>query len=232
MDIKTKKVIPKKTAKKVLRKIAVKKTAKTLSCKVSGDRKLKLQKEVLSEVAVGIILLLAIAVGIIFWIQDRKIESSFKANGVETKIPAKKPIEKSNSANDVIPTVNADNQLDALNQQSTSVVIGDNNESCVPRLYAGDATLHGTYAMTTIPGSTKKEWLFKVAVDDVNKLPRVDSELLFIDDATPELLAKLKKTTENKPETINIKGFYYDCTGVPVVSIGEARIVLAKLTKK
>jgi len=185
--------------------------------------KTKMNKKIASEIAIGITLLLATIVGAIFLFQNNGQESLDNVKKIENKSVVK-PVE-------II--AGNDNQLKNLDDESSNAV-------CVGRLYEGEASLKGTYVLDTIPGSTKKEWMFKVAKEDIDKLPTdpknenniIGGELLFIADASADMTAKLKKSTQENPETITIKGFYFDCEGVPVVSIQPARLALAKYIKK
>lgn len=192
-------------------------------------------KKIASEIAIGITLLLAIIIGGIFWVQDRKQEALDVIVGLGDNQPVRRGIEKP-SVQQLEVTAN-DGQ-----KESQPVVSADktNADACTAHLYEGEVSIKGSYVLETIPGSTKKEWMFKVTKDDLGKFPaeakaandQPNNDLLFIADATPDMTAKLKKATQDKPETITIKGFYLDCEGVPVVSIEPARLALAKYLKK
>lgn len=182
-------------------------------------------KKLASEVAIGIVLLLAIVVGGFSWAQNRQSEFFNDAGRSYVAQPTVKPVESANEDD---------------KQQPVQVANEDGGSGCVGRLYEGEAVLRGSYVLDTIPGSTKREWLFKVAAEDMDKLPgkakvemdKTVNNLLFITDATPEMTTRLKKATDAAPESITIKGFYLDCVGVSVVSIEPATIALAKYVKK
>lgn len=184
-------------------------------------------KKIASEFAIGIILLIAVVIGGIFWIQNKNTQVLDDAGMMVTQQPIKKiqDLKKNN------------NQVEG---EQSSLTEEEVKASCRGRLFEGEAELRGSYVLETIPGTTKREWLLKIAEEDIDKLPvqaktesnEVVRNLLFLSDATPEMIAKLKKATEDKPETVTIKGFYLDCEGVPVVSIEPAKLALAKYLKK
>ncbi|NTW27039.1 MAG: hypothetical protein HGA36_01820 [Candidatus Moranbacteria bacterium] len=175
-------------------------------------------KKIASEFAIGIIILITIAVIVIFWMQNEQQKSFVDPINVS----ASKPI-------DVASTTN---------NQDVDIKIED--EVCVGHLYEGEEMLTGTYALEKIPGTEKKDWMFKVSSQDVNKLPaaavagngKVASDLLYIADADPVLIEKLKKSTQTKPGVITVKGFYLDCEGVSIVSIAPAKVALMKYINK
>ncbi len=231
MNKKTTKVVPHKKAvekKKITRKTSPrvssvsKKINRTIPAKIEWSKKFRINRRIASEFAIGITLILAVTIGVIFWIQDRIVEEQYmnssinalkKVNKIVKETPVKKP------AATVVDNKN-------------NVSVENSGDVCKARLYVGESMLNGNYVLSTIPGTAKKDWLFKVSKEDIGKLPQAVSELLFIADATPEMIEKLKKATEKKTEAITVKGFYYDCQGVPVVSIGDARIAMAKFIKK
>jgi hypothetical protein len=180
-----------------------------------------MNKKIASEIAIGVILSVAIVVGVIFWAQTVKQETIDNSEKIETP----QLVEK--AGNDDEKT---EDEQQNLTDESAEI-------ACIARLFEGEASIRGSYVLDTIPGSTKKEWLFKVANEDIDKLPdpaivesrKVSDTYLFIDDVTPELTAKLKKSTETE---LTIKGFYFDCEGVSVVSIEPARLALARYIKK
>lgn len=182
-----------------------------------------MNKKIASELAIGVILLVAVITGGIFLAQDVRQGLLGGAAEVENK--------------QVVAPIKPVAQPEKKQQ---APVNGPEDGKCLAKLYEGEASLRGTYELTTIPGSTKKDWMFKIVKEDIEKLPDpakeekngIISSLLFIEDLTPALAAKLKKATEEKPETITIKGFYLDCEGVSVVSIEPARLALAKYIKK
>lgn len=177
-----------------------------------------MNKKIASEFAIGVLLLVAIVLGGSFWIQEKKQQSLDNTNNVNIQNPVEK----------LALQPKRDGQ--ALNDS-------ENKTACVGHLYEGEALLNGSYTLDTIPGTTKKDWMFKVAKEDLSKLPAKDGNknvenvdgLIYIADATPEMITKLKKTPNTN---ITIKGIYLDCEGVPVVSIEPARIALAKYLKK
>jgi len=169
-----------------------------------------LNKKIASEFAVGIIVVLAVIIGSIFVFQNEK-RSSMERQENYRNIKNKKQSMKTSAAPE-------------SSEGKTETAKNANNNACAPRLFEGDVEIRGSYVLGVIPGSTKKEWLFKIVAGDMSKLPPQTLEkgtfdgLLFITDATPEIVEKLKKATEAKPFAITIKRFYLDCGGVPVVS--------------
>lgn len=181
-----------------------------------------MNKKIASEFAIGIIVLLAIVVGGIFFVENRKQLAS---------------------DNDV-PRIEAPKNQETANvqtNQSENVDLTERfkKDPCKGHMYDGKVALRGRYVLDSTYGD-KKEWLFKVVKDDLIGLPvqitntdgRNVNEFLKIADADPALVAKLKKATDAKPETITIKGYYLNCEGGPVVSIAPAKLALAKYLKK
>jgi len=183
-----------------------------------------LNKKIASELAIGIIVILSIAVGSIFIFQKDRQLSFDNVNNIVNIQKKKQPVKN--------------NSVDQASKKSEDVVNGVVENVCAPHMYQGEAAIKGSYVLSAIPGSTKKEWLFKVADEDVNKLPPQAVEggkfngLLFIADAAPATVEKLKKATTIKPGTITIKRFYLDCSGVPVASVESEGDGLLKYVKK
>lgn len=198
--------------------------------------KTKMNKKIASELAIGIILLIAIVVSGVFLIQDMRRGLSDNSQKINAEQPAGNLVQQ--SAAPKAESAAADDKQGE--NQPQNLPDGSRDGACVGHLYEGEAMIKGTYSLNSIPGSTKKAWLFKVVKEDIDKLPNaaktennnIDNSLLYISDATPDVIARLKKSTEAKPETITIKGFYLDCEGAPVVSIQPARLALAKYIKK
>lgn len=193
-------------------------------------------KKLASEFAIGIILLIVIIIGGIFWVQNKKQEMFDDAEkGIfEQSIKA---VEKEESAVQPIEDVKVDDSQVENSQQDLTAVF--EKSPCAGHLYEGETILRGRYVLDTTYNN-EKEWLFRVAKEDMNKLPiqikfgdgRDVNELLKIADATPEIVLKLKEATDENPETITIKGYYLYCEGSPIVSIEPARLALAKYVKK
>lgn len=189
-------------------------------------------KKLAGEFAIGVILLVAIIVGGIFWVQGKRQEAVENAEKQQVIVPVE---QKSPTK----PVENLDNAIQIKDDQQPSLTEKFEKDPCAGHLYAGEATLRGTYVLDSSYGD-QKEWLFKVVKEDIAKLPiqtkfgdgRDVNELIKIADATPSLEAKLKKATEENPETITIKGYYLHCEGGPLVSIAPAKLALAKYLKK
>ena len=177
-------------------------------------------KKMASELAIGIIVLVSIVIGGVFWVQNKKQESFEGLERVALGQQTTKPSELKN---------------EPVKQDKNS-----NDDKCSKHLYEGEAQLRGSYVLDTASGSTKKEWMLKVVKEDMDKLPNqtktqnveATNDLLLIADATPEMITKLKNATESNPESITVKGIYFDCENIPVVSIGSAKTALAGYIKK
>ncbi|MEI7890756.1 MAG: hypothetical protein WCI36_02195 [bacterium] len=181
-----------------------------------------MNKKIASEFAIGIIVLLAIVIGGIFLVENRK------QMAITNNTPSVEDSKNQDVANGSVDQGN----VDELTQNFQK-------DPCKGHMYDGEVALRGRYVLDSVVGE-KKEWLFKVAKDDLIGLPvqitddkgKNVNELLKIADADPALIAKLKKATDEKPETLIIKGYYLHCEGGPVVSIAPAKLALAKYLKK
>lgn len=182
-----------------------------------------LNKRIASEFAIGIILLVAISVAGVFLLQDSRRDVSDYIESVNLKQPVK----------------NISNNNESVVIKEAQQVIGENNDelACANHTYSGEQKLRGAYVLSTLPNSEKKEWLFKVVVEDLAKLPALAtreenfSGSIFVVDVTPDMTAKLKKATEEKPETLTIKRIYLDCSGVPIASLESSKDAIAKYIK-
>lgn len=193
-----------------------------------------MNKKIASELAIGIILLLVIIFSGIFLVQNKKQEAIINAENAAIDAPIKLDAKKqaTDSAQNVTDKVQAQDQQQDL-------TAGFEKDPCKGHLYEGDVQLRGRYVLENAFGDAK-EWLFKVFKDDLGKLPvqtklsdgRNVNELLKIEDADPAVVAKLKKATDENPETISVKGYYLHCEGGPIVSIQPAKLALGKYLKK
>jgi hypothetical protein len=188
-------------------------------------RKTKMKnKKMASEFAVGITLLMAIIIGGLVWMQNKKLELLY-ADDSQVTIPAQRTQKQQDVRNGNDLAVADSSELTEKFQKNP----------CKGHLYEGESTIKGTYVQGTTYGD-QKEWLFKVTQEDRKKLPiqikmgngNDVNELLKIEDITPELAAKLKQATNENPEPITIKGYYLHCEGGPIVSIAPAKVALSK----
>jgi hypothetical protein len=192
-----------------------------------------MNKKIASEFAVGTILLIAFVIGGLFWIQEKKHQAD--EDGINIEQTAELAGEKQKSQ--PVDVANGDDNQSA--DQQENLTVGFEKDPCAGHLYEGETTLRGKYVLDSSYGD-KKEWLFSVVPEDMEKLPvqikfadgRDVNKLLKIEDAPSALVAKLKKATDENPETISIKGYYLHCEGGPVVSIAPAKLALGKYLKK
>ncbi|EKE19743.1 MAG: hypothetical protein ACD_8C00115G0004 [uncultured bacterium] len=176
-----------------------------------------MNKKIASELAIGAILLLVIFFSWIFLTQNKEQKTTNKIQNAETI----KPIE-----------------LDEKKEE-VDLTAGFEKDPCKGHLYEGEVDLRGRYVLDVAYGD-EEQWYFSVVKEDLMKLPiqikvgdgKNVNELLKIEDATAELITKLKKATDENPETISIKGYYLHCEGGPIVSIQNPKLALAKYLKR
>lgn len=176
-----------------------------------------MNKKIASELAIGTILLLVIFFSWIFLTQNKEQETLNNAENVIVDVPIKLDEKK----------------------EAVDLTAGFEKDPCKGHLYEGEVDLRGRYVLDVTYGD-EEQWYFSVMKEDLMKLPiqikvgdgKNVNELLKIEDATAELIAKLKKATDENPETISIKGYYLNCEGGPIVSIQNPKLALAKYLKK
>ncbi|HEX8974434.1 MAG TPA: hypothetical protein VF817_03035 [Patescibacteria group bacterium] len=170
-------------------------------------------KKIASELAIGIIIILALVVGGMFWLQGKKEQI---------------PEQKTPVAQSPTPQTQQQNQQFQKNNPSDisewKLVSGNPDDTCSSPTWTGNVTVRGWYVYDT--SYADKEWLFAVSKDDQAKLPlqlkfgngNSINEKLKIVDANPELVAQLKKATQDNPIPVEVKKYTAYCEGVPVVS--------------
>jgi hypothetical protein len=99
---------------------------------------------------------------------------------------------------------------------------------CSKRAFDGVVNIKGWYV------KEGNDWLLQISDNDLKKLPAgYHNSKVILADGSDDLVAKLKKSSEKNPAEITIKGVYFGCDGIPMVSVASGEEVFKKyLTQK
>ena len=165
-----------------------------------------MRKRIASEFALGVVLLLAIIVGGIFWLKSNsQIRGSQQdANQVASVIPQKKTIQPVKTTEET---------------------------KCSPHYYEGDEKI--TAWVDSSNDDSKDELVIRIKDEDIKKLPFDEKNLpknlsVKLIDATKSLKKEIIESTQDKPVSINIKGFADICQQPPLVSMQQATVAFKK----
>ena len=164
-----------------------------------------MNKKIASELAIGIILLIAIIVGGIFWVSKQK-QSMIKDQPPQAvQYLKKKPIVK-----------NTDQIID----------------SCKSHYYEGESKVHGWIASTD--QNDEKSIIVRIKNEDVKDLPIKNTEnsenfTVKLIDPTEQVKNSLSLATEEKPTELTLKGYAEICQQAPPqVSLQQATVAFKK----
>ncbi len=172
----------------------------------------KKSKNISSEFAIGMVVIIAILVAIIFWLLSRKqivnnerimrnLESVQRAS-LREKISEK--------------TVKADENKEAPSE-------------CKPRYFEGKSDVRAWI------GNTEEDTIINIKNEDAKNLPLVMTNLgendleVKIVDLTDQIKAELKKATKQEPAKIAVRGYAETCEKMPLVSIGDIKVIFKKI---
>lgn len=179
-----------------------------------------MNRNINSKLAIAIIAFIATAVTAWFVSiarnEERKIEINQAAINTYHKNTTK------------IVTVD-DNQSKPANTGEWKIVSGSPDDICTIPVYEGNTVVHGWYVYD-LNYAKKKEWLLRIADEDVSKLPLFadnknskDFHLrVRLNNLSPDLEKQLKKASEKDPVEVQISRYLAYCEGVPIASIESA----------
>lgn len=202
-----------------------------------------MNKKIASEIALGIIVLIALALGGIFWMQNKEsleqvATSSTPQQQDKIRENAQQPTQSQiNNTNIPEGKVGEEYYKKEINDGYATgwklvFVNGgvDNvDEECAAHVYEGTTKVGGWYTYEEM--YSDKYWFLNIAYyydkngkkifNDTNNIPKVR-----IVDAPNDLREKLKKASKNNPAELTIQGLYSHCEG-SVVSVDLGRKAFA-----
>lgn len=109
------------------------------------------------------------------------------------------------------------------------IVSGNPDDICTIPVYEGKVEIRGWYVYD-LNYEKKKEWLLRIADEDVSKLPlfeqnrsRKDFHLrVKLENISTEMEGTLKKASAENPVKIEVSRYLAYCEGVPIASIKSA----------
>jgi len=123
----------------------------------------------------------------------------------------------------------SDKENSALAPAEWKLITGSPEDICSIPVYEGSARVMGWYVYD-YGYSKKKEWLLRIADEDISKLPLFESNRskkdfhlkVMLVDASLELEKRLKSASPENPVEIQISRYLAYCEGVSVASIKTA----------
>ena len=175
-----------------------------------------MKKNIASELAVGIVLLVAILVGGIFLMQQKKweLEDQYSLQTIQM------------ANKDITSTKIGSYLADRKNQQQ-----GEISMSCKPHYYEGEAQVHGWLASGSYLDSQLN---VQIKNEDIEKLPTTRADSLnahfaaILIDPTDQVRNDLKNASQGNPAMITVHGFARICQDSPEVSLSQASIAFKK----
>lgn len=109
------------------------------------------------------------------------------------------------------------------------IVSGNPDDICTIPVYEGNVEIRGWYVYD-LNYEKKKEWLLRIAEEDISKLPlfeqnrsRKDFHLrVKLENISDEMEGVLKKASAENPVKIEVSRYLAYCEGVPIASIKSA----------
>ena len=178
--------------------------------------KKKVNKKVASEFAIGVVVLVAVAVGGFIWLKNSR--DIALVNSVENQ---QAQISKNNNMR-LLVAGKADKSGDAKKADSVT---------CTPHYYEGDVKVEAQFVSQEADGiviAIKKTYASDLPV--TNYIPS-DSEQTFklkLIDSTDKVSASLKASSKNKLTTFVLKGYAEVCQSLPLVSLQPATVAFKK----
>lgn len=154
------------------------------------------------EFAIGIILLISIVIGGLFWIYSKRIEQEMQQ------------------------AIFLNNKFSDRALESKKII--RKNNDCKAHYYDGETEIDAWISKEKIDNS--KYLTVEIIKDDIEKFPVktiVDNEnknnfIIGVADPDEETLELLKKSSEKDPAKITIRGYAELCQDFPVVSVKKA----------
>ena len=151
-----------------------------------------MNKKISSALVILIILIVALVIGALFYLNVKNINQNQFQNQMTFKQ------DKANS--------NSESNVPASNWK---LISGDINVDCVPHIYAGSGKISGWYSLEDV--YDQKQWMFRIVSGQEN-IP-FKGDFLNIIDASQELVNNLKKATKDSPMEITVQGISCGCEG-------------------
>ena len=172
-----------------------------------------MNKNISSEVAIGIILVISILTGGIFWIQEERlsIENKFALSDAFSS-------ETSLSADSSSPIIKEEERI-------------AEEITCKPRYYEGETEIQGWLVS---PLNDGEELNIQIKTEDVEKLPVLESGIesmnfiVTLVDPTEEIARELQKATQENPVSMTLRGYNQNCQSFPQISLKAASIAFKK----
>lgn len=168
-----------------------------------------MENKISTQFAFGIILLLAILVGGIFVIQDKRIslEEQYYQQSRKKEVQIK------------VSTVNSEKK-----NESAKI-------SCKERYYEGEADVRVWLISSDNDGQKLK---VRIKNEDIEKLPttKADSQsanfVATLIDPTSEIKENLENSSQENPVSLTVHGYAQVCQDSPLVSIEQATVAFKK----
>lgn len=175
-----------------------------------------MKKKIASEFAIGVILLVAIAIGTISWLQSAKQLDDEQNISQSLNLSKVKKYSITNSS-----------QKDSADDKT---VEKQDDSACKAHYYEGETVVH---AWLSSEEESDGSVIVQIKPEDAKKLPMSDvktGENLTIKliDPTDEIRKDLNSATSEKPAEITIKGYADVCQQPPLASIEQATIAFKK----
>jgi len=164
-----------------------------------------MNKKISPVLAILIILIVALIIGTLFYLNIKNINQNKLQNQMTFK---------QNKAN-------GNSESNAL-VSNWKLISGDESVDCMPHIYAGSGKISGWYSLEDV--YDQKQWMFRIVSGQEN-IP-FKGEVISLVDVSQELVNNLKKTTKDNPMEITIQGISCGCEGCSA-SIAPAEKVFA-----
>ena len=177
-----------------------------------------MNKKISSELAIGVILLAAIALVGVSWMHAvrRNIEGEYQAPVI--------PVAMGNASE------KGGNVADASDSEKSDQNAGD--AACQSHYYEGNAQVKGWAAKSGNDNSN--ELSIEINSEDSKKLPATQTDYSNADlvvtliDPTEKLRSDLQNSSQQKPVTLTIHGYAQVCQTLPQVSLAKASVAFKK----
>lgn len=172
------------------------------------------RQKILSQFAIGLILMLAILIGGIFLMMEKREEM------IGRRAVAVKDYAGTNVQINVVSSKN----LEELPLQGA-----ENSDACQARYYEGESRIKAWMVERDEESRVK----VRVSNQDLAKLPTNKADLnadfvATLIDPTEEVLQKLENSSEENPTEITVRGFSYGCGNMHELSIKQATVAFKK----
>ena len=178
--------------------------------------KKKVNKKVASEFAIGVVVLVAVAVGGFIWLKNSR--DIALVNSVENQ---QAQISKNNNMR-LLVAGKADKSGDATKADSVT---------CTPHYYEGDVKVEAQFVSQEADGiviAIKKTYAADLPVTNYKPSESDQNFKVKLVDATDKVSTSLKASSENKLATLDVQGYAEVCQSLPLVSLQPATVAFKK----